>query len=371
MNKKFTRKYFFIFLLSFLILFFGAGLVKAQDINTSATSTEPHVLILPNPYANLSPEEQAKLPLSAKEPDIKEQVSVDVNPEVPQPGETVTINVSAYGGIDIDAAQINWVMNGKSVLKGQGEKQFIFKAGTDGQSNKIELHIQPKYGAEVIKNFNFKPSDVDVLWQANTYTPPFYKGKALYTPEAYVQFVAMPNITNDVGAKIQPSKAIYNWRIDHTNYADKSGYGKNFYDFSGSILAKPTSVEVTAYDPFNKDSTGVGSLDVGPVQPALVMYEIHPTYGPIFNTAAIGTYNFGAQDLQMGAYPYFFSTGSKKSIPYVWKINGTTLDTLPQNQDFLVLQKVKQDSGQSTIDVSASNGDKVLQQAGTQLDLIY
>ena len=325
----------------------------------------------PNQYSNLSQEEYDKLPLSAKLPgDINEQVSVTVFPEIPRPGDTVTISVDAFGGIDINSAQINWVMNGKSVLKGAGEKKFAFQAGSDGKTITIELRIKPVYGPEIVKTYKFNPSEVDVLWQANTYTPPFYRGKALYTPEADVQFVAMPNILKSNKTNLQPNGAVYNWNVDFKNYADKSGFGKNTYYFSGSILTKPTNVRVTAYDPSKKESTGVGSIEVGPTEPKLLMYEDHPTYGPLFSTAAVGNYNFGAQDIKLNAYPYFFSVASKHDADYVWKINGTDLK-LPLDQDFVTLQKLKQESGKSTISVHTSLNSKVLQQTDTTLSLSY
>lgn len=359
-----------------LSLVFPYSSTFAQATTTDATTTNdtPEYLyppLKPNPYANLSPEDQDKLPISALVPSIKEQVYIDVTPESPKPGETVTLRLSAFGGLDVDSSDINWIVNGKSVLKGRGEKLFSTTVGGDGKLTTIELHIQPQYGEEVVRTFKFNPSEVDVLWQANTYTPPFYKGKAFYTPEADVEFVAMPNITKPNGSKIQPSNAVYDWRVDYENHADKSGFNKNVYTFSGSILEKPTNVRVTAYDPLNQESTGVGTLEITPTQPLLLMYEIHPTYGPLFNTAAIGTYKFGAQDIQLGAYPYFYSATSKKNVKYSWSINDNKLETLPENQDFIVLQKLKQDAGQSTISVSASLDDKLLQQSGSQLDLFY
>lgn len=377
---------FFLKLSLTLIVFTLLTNINSADAQSNSTSTGPTIEQLrqaeidrqnslyppakPNPYENLTPAEQAKLPISAQLPDIKEQISIDVSPEIPQPGQTVTISASAFGGINIDSAEINWLINGKSVLKGRGEKKLIFQVGSEGKLMTVELHIRPQYGAEVVKIFRFNPSEVDVLWQANTYTPPFYKGKALYTPEADVQFVAIPNIVNRNGTSIQPAKTSYDWQIDYKNYADKSGFGKSSYNFSGSILAKPTTVRVSAYNPLDKASAGVGTLYVEPIQPLLLMYEIHPTYGPLFSTAAVGTYNFGAEDIQLGAYPYFFSATSKQTLIYDWKINGIDLN-LPQNQTSITLQKIKQESGQSTITVQATSDDKVLQQSDSSLSLIY
>ncbi len=348
------------------------GLTRDQYIESEKQKYIEAITPKNNPYKNLSPEEYGKLPLSAKLPDdVKEQISIDIFPEVPRPGDRVTITVSAYGGIDVNSSLIDWIVDGKSTLKGVGKKSFSFYPPGNGKLNTVELHIKPQYGPEVIRTFKFNPSEVDVLWQADTYTPPFYKGKALYTPQADVQFVAMPNITKKSGSKIQPQNTVYGWEMDYTADAANSGYGVNNYNFSGSILAKPTHVKVTAYDPLDQSSTGVGSLDLENIQPLLLMYEVHPTYGPLFNTAATGAFNFSQSDIQLGAYPFFYSAAAKNNVTYDWAINSTPISNIPKNQDFLVLQKLKEENGQSTVSVSASNGDKVLQQANTSLDLIY
>lgn len=343
------------------ILLLGSGISLAQD-----TGEEPA------PYTNLPQEEYDKLPLSARLPnDIKEQLSIDISPEVPHPGEKVTITVSAYGGIDVNSSIINWIVDGKSALNGVGKKSFSFYPTGNGKVTNVEMHVKPQYGPEVVRSFKFNPSEVDILWQADTYTAPFYKGKALYTPQADVQFVAMPNITKKNGTKIQPQNTVYKWELNYTADAENSGYAVNYYNFTGSILAKPTHVRVTAYDPLDNSSTGVGSLDIENIQPILLMYEIHPTFGPLFNTAAVGSFSFNQDDIELGAYPYFYSTVNKKDVSYEWSINSIKLSNVAEHQDFLVLQKLKQEAGRSTVAVSASNGDKVLQQAKTSLDLTY
>lgn len=348
------------------------GMTREQYIESERQKYIDSITPKNDPYANLSADEYKNIPLSARMPDdIKEQLSIDISPEVPKPGDKVTITVSAYGGIDINSSLVDWILNGKSNLKGVGKKSFTFYPPGNGKLTTVELRIKPQYGPEVVRSFKFNPSEVDVLWQADTYTPPFYKGKALYTHQANVQFVAMPNIQKKNGSKIQPQGAVYNWEVDYTPDAENSGYGVNYYNFTGSILTKPTNVSVSAYDPTNKSSTGVGSLDIESVQPILLMYEVHPTYGPLFNTAANGSFNFNQDDIQVASYPYFYSTTSKKNIEYDWSINGVKLDNIPSNQDFLVLQKLKQETGQSTVSVRASNGDKAFQEARASLNLFY
>lgn len=347
------------------------GLTREQYIEAEKKKYIEAITPKNNPYSNLSAEEYSKLPLSAKMPnDIKEQISIDISPENPRPGESVTITASAYGGVDMNTSNINWLVDGVSTLRGVGKKSFTFTAAS-GKRTTVDLRIQPQYGPTIARTFKFNPSAVDILWQADTYTPPFYKGKALYTPQADVQFVSMPDITRRNGSKLQPNNSVYKWELDYTADAANSGYGVNSYKYSGSILGKPTTVNVTAYDPSDSSSVGVGTLELENIQPIVLLYETHPTYGTLFNTAAIGAFNFGSDDIELGAYPYFYSASRKNNPKYTWKINGAPITGLSDRQDFIVLQKLSKEEGQSTISVDVSNGDKVLQQAKTSIELLY
>src|SRR3989344_1173365 len=46
---------------------------------------------------------------------------------------------------------------------------------------------------------------VDLLWQGETYTPPFYKGKSLWSNQSRITFFAM---TNGLG---NPANLSYKW----------------------------------------------------------------------------------------------------------------------------------------------------------------
>ena len=112
----------------FLPFVAAAQATSTQFFDEPLVEEDPNAIppLQPNPYANLSPEEQAKLPLSAQLPDIKEQVSVNISPEIPKPNQKVNISVMTYG-VDINSSEITWLANGKEVAKGMGKKSFDFK----------------------------------------------------------------------------------------------------------------------------------------------------------------------------------------------------------------------------------------------------
>jgi len=302
-------------------------------------------------------------------PDIKEQVSTDVSPETPKPGDTVTITVATYG-IDIDTQRITWTENGKVVQDDIGDKQFVFTMGNTGTPIKIEMTITPQAGPQIVKDFDFAPIDVDVLWQADTYTPPFYRGKALYTPEAHVTLVAIPNLLAG-GKRLDSRDAVYTWSQDYEVQGDVSGFGKNTYSFDGPIIQDDTNIqaEVTS----NQDSSidGKSSVTLSPTSPEAVLYETHPLLGTLFNRELDGDYNLTDPEVKISAFPYYFSTQSQNAlVNYNWNLNGNAL-SLSSNESSIIFSKKATDSGNSVISVSIGEDTKALQQSTAAFNLSY
>ncbi len=309
------------------------------------------------------------IPFTGKLPQIKEEVYAEVSPEIPQPGETVDISVETYG-IDLNKELITWTVDGKTSLRGIGKKTFSFVAGEAGTTNIVRVTISPKNAPDIVKTFTFAPVDVDILWQANTYTPPFYKGKALFTPESNVTFVAMPNIVMN-GKRVDSSNIIYNWKIDREVDGDNSGFGKNSYNFTGSILLKPTLIQAEVYAAKDPNYKGLNGFTISHVFPQTLLYENNPLYGIIFNKALRNDYAVKGRDVEISAFPYFFSTPSRSSdLQYEWSLGNNQI-ALPDYQDSVVFKRKELKDALVSIGVIVKNPTHILQKSISGLNLVY
>lgn len=328
------------------------------------------LLLLSLPFLTKAQVMDPSISLPGAIPDIQEQVSYTVTPEIPQPNQEVTITAEAYG-TDLNRAQITWYINGKSILSGIGEKKLTFTVGSLGSSNVVEVRIKPiKNGPEITKSWSFTPAQVDVLWEAHTYTPPFYKGKALYTTEADVTFVAIPNIVIE-GKSVAGNNAVYKWKEDYTAYADKSGYAKNTYNFTGSILGGDTNVSVEAYSQSNPEAKGRGSTDIENENPLALYYEDHPLYGIFFNQALTDTVYTNKTQLKVALFPYFFSTKGKNSdVSYEWILNNTNLD-VPATENTMLFSLSGTTLGEADIETKITSPNKIIQQANNTLAIVF
>jgi hypothetical protein len=348
---------FFILLIAFLC---SSNQTLAQEtpyFGDSASTGEPGV-------------GDPNVPFTSKFPQIKEQVVSEVSPEIPKPGDEVTITTELYGDIDLNTTLITWKVNGVVELKGVGKKEFIFIMGNTGKVTTVEFEADPKNAPLITKTFTFAPVDVDILWQANTYTPPFYKGKALFTPEANVTFIALPNIIIG-GKRVDPSDVVYKWKVDRTVDGANSGFGRNSYDYTGSIILRPVLIQAEVYAATNDSFKGINGFQLSHVFPQALVYEDNPLYGILFNKALRNQYTIKDDEVELSVIPYFFSTEGKNSaVTYKWNLNSATLP-IPTFQSSAIFRRQDDKKGSANIALIIGNPSKILQKASIALGLVF
>jgi hypothetical protein len=351
---KINKTYIAISLVFCLTIFVSNNTASAQEtpyFGSLATSTED-------------------LPFTAKFPQIKEQVVSEVSPEIPKPGDEVEITTELYGDIDLNATLITWRVNGEVQLKGVGKKKFTFIMGNTGELTTVDFEANPINAPLITKTWNFAPVDVDILWQANTYTPPFYKGKALFTPEANVTFIALPNIIIG-GKRVDPSDIVYNWKVNRTVDGENSGFGKNSYDYTGSIILKPVLIQAEVYAASNKAFKGLNGFQLSHVFPQTLIYEDNPIYGILFNKALRNQHTVKSDEIQLSLVPYFFSTeGKNESVTYKWNLNNNAL-AIPDFQNSAIFRRKDDKKGTANVSVITGNPSKILQKTVANLGLIF
>lgn len=372
-NKKFllALNAALVFALAFLV---GSQFAKAQsasdtaifDYYDNADSASGQKVAAIDPqlanYLNGSGEGESA-PATALYPEFKDQLTANISPEIPKPGEEVTIALEVYS-FDINAALITWKVDGKQIERGVGVKRFKFTAKQAGQNSVVTVLVEPSDRPSILKTFNFSAGEVDLLWQSNVYTPPFYRGKALYSPEATLTFVAMPRTPSGL---INPKETIFNWRINNNNDAENSGFGRNTYTYEGPIIMRPVEVSVETHEAKGTKSLATADLVVENSNTFALFYENHPLYGPLFNKALRGSVFLTKNEFGLSAYPYFQSIGGKNSGPiYNWGIDASG-SSIPANQNTITLRKNGGDEGRSTVELQVTNPNKILQSTGTGL----
>ena len=197
-------------------------------------------------------------------------------------------------------------------------------------------------------------NNVDLLWQTDTYTPPFYKGKALYTTQSTVTIVAVPHIFTKSGALLETKDLIFTWKQDYKVMGSLSGFGKDSYSFKGAVLGKPTLIEVEISTPA-EGSKATKGLTLSARSPEAVVYEDDPLYGILYNNAITSSFTLPASEVKLTASPYFFSTDviGKNNLQYEWDINNAS--TANNTEKSIILRHEGDTVGSSGISLVISN----------------
>ena len=161
--------------------------------------------------------------------DFAGELNVNVSPEYPKPNSTVYISLEMYTE-KLDSSDISYYLNGKLEKSAKGLKNFSFTVGESSKTSSLEIVIKLHNGTSFSKILGVTPAGVDILWQADSYVPPFYRGKALYGPQSMLQLLANPSFGNN--------NLIYKWSVDGEAFPGISGYGKN------AVSIKPMFVSV-------------------------------------------------------------------------------------------------------------------------------
>jgi len=297
----------------------------------------------------------APLSLFAQTGTIGTELSMALAPEHPRPGDQTVVSVESYN-IDLNRSTVTWFVNDKTVKRGVGEKRITVIAGKGGERMDIRVVAVAENGNTYSASLSLRPAEVNLLWQAESYAPPFYKGKALMPYQGTVLVAAVPSFAN--GASVMPaSSLIYTWKDGDNVVGDSSGKGKSLFVFRGEIPVDLKTISVTVESP---DHTMIAdaSITVVPVAPRLLFYEENPLYGLLFGKALTGTVPLSGDEMRVSAIPYYFETASRsnKDVSYNWQLNYAPLSS--QGSSAITLRRSTKDAGFSDVFLEAHNRDE-------------
>lgn len=288
-------------------------------------------------------------------------ISIRTNPETPAPNQDVQVIVESYA-VNLNTANIIWYIDGIALKEGPAEKVFNTRTKDFGVPVTIDIVILTADGGRFDKQIVLKPEEVDMLWEANTYVPPFYKGKALPTYKSIVKVTAIPRFNS---LSSNPAEYYYRWTMNRT-----TGLGEALAKNSAVLQVgwadsrMPVNVEVTKLGTDYK----ANAVQYIPVTEARAQfYELAPLLGIQFNKALGGSVVANGTDFRIRAVPYFFSNEDYETggLRYVWKTDAGTLPAI-DNPNMLLLEKKGTNAESTSVILEVQNPKRVLQMANTR-----
>lgn len=304
-----------------LVLFFApCALLSAQ---TTATSTTPDPAQLQAEMAAQVEEvlnmyrSQIPTPQAIQQSGIERSVLLKTSPETPSARETVSFTLTS-ALTDLDRATIAWYQNGILKESGKGKKVFSATTGDFGTTLTVSAVVITSEGVSVTRRLSFKPLDIEMFWEADTYTPPFYKGKALPGSQSTLRLFARV-----VGSTSNQSAFTYRWKKDGVALQAVSGYGKSLVTLEKAVSSSGSVFEVSV---FGSDGSFIGKeqLVIRPVEPLIIFYEDRALEGIRYQTALGGSVAAPSNEFTLRAEPYFVSRTHRENgqVLYRWSIDG-------------------------------------------------
>jgi hypothetical protein len=241
---------------------------------------------------------------------------ITYNPEHPGSDQDVKVQIKSTA-VQIDSSNIIWYINGEVQKEGIGQTKFSFRTGPAGTSTIIDIVIMAPDGKKYTEHEVLNPLDVDFLWEANTYVPPFYKGKARPTYQSMIRTTAIPFF----GATSTPGTYVYDWTLGRTAGIGK-GLGKNTAQIPAAWPHSNVSLKVHAAS-LDGSQEGERTLNILSVDPVIRFYEKHPLSGVNYSNALRAT-NLSSGEFHLRAVPFFFGNEDRddKKLIYTWRLNG-------------------------------------------------
>jgi len=302
-------------------------------------------------------------------------LNVSMRPAEPAAGQEVVVSLESFT-YDLRTAQITWILNEKIVRQGTGAQTFVFETGKLGTASSVRVIVVTNDGQRITRSFTVRPADVDLVWEAVTYTPPFYKGKALATSKSKIKITAIPHFVLASGRRINPDDLIYTWQKDRRVLGSLSGTGKQSIIIDGPRLFESARIAVHVSSLSNtynaRDEMVIKSID-----PKILFYEKHPTEGVKYEQAIGQTFTLTQEEITVRAEPYFFSGEdlSASRVIFSWTLNGSPIEQVSRINEATLRQEDNalsaQAGGIAELSLSVENIAKILQETRKNIFLQF
>lgn len=277
---------------------------------------------------------------------------VTTNPAYPAPGQTVEVTVQSPIA-DLQNSVIRWSIGGTPLAEALGATSITTTAGALGSEKKLRVTADTG-GGIVSADASIIPTEVDLLYDANSYVPPFYEGRALPSPSSQVRLHAVARLVRPGGAVIAPSDLVYTWKRNGATLANLSGKGRATAVVPAPALfgADTISVDIATAD---RSLAGGASVRIPSIEPVLVFYEDSPLFGLRFRNA-LRAEGEGGGELTIAAVPYFALAAGPNDprLEYAWRVNGRVITPDAARPDEITLSS-GDGSSAARVDVTVTN----------------
>ncbi|MDO8572803.1 MAG: hypothetical protein Q7S11_03495 [bacterium] len=355
--------------LIFLITFFLAVPWASSAQTTNAELSSIVKQIQEAIVRGATEEEIALLQKKLVNAQISQSVEVKITPEYPGPNEDVTVEIISYQ-TDLQRAKITWESGGKTLATGFGVIKQTIRTKNAGVRTTLAISISTHEGLFISKNVSVTPIELEMHWETSSYTPPFYRGKALPSPKSEIKIVALPNFIDTNKNTVSEKNLVYIWRAQNGTILNQ-GYGKS-YAYTpapdGIGFERPIDVDVSS---LNNTLRSKKRFYIKAFSPLVQFYEDNPLLGVMYDHALLQEVVLLNDEIALRGEPFFFSQTHKNTgkLVYQWAQNGKSIAN--ESGSSIILRKESPSEGSSRINLSVKNSENIFENASRSFMMRY
>jgi hypothetical protein len=286
-------------------------------------------------------------------PSIGNDISIVMNPSAPAPHQSVTLTAQS-SALDLSSAAITWSLDSKTIAQGVGQTQVQLTSPELGSS--MHVHVSAKLSSgSAATDLTLTSGSVDLLVDADSFVPPFYRGRALGSPGTTLRLQAIPHLVSPAGTTLAASELIYTWKQDGTVLGSISGLGKSSARMPAPPLYGASQISVDVRSASGSYGASA-SVRMPSIDPSLTLYVDHPLFGMEYFSALADRSSGADIETTFAAVPYFvpFASAADSRLTYAWTINGKLLAASSTASNELTVS-AKGVSGPATLSLSLNS----------------
>ena len=292
---------------------------------------------------------------------VNPELLLEVEPEFPRPGEEVTITLNDYRGGTYGSA-ITWLYDGQIVDEAENRRSVSITAGALNETTEVEAVLNKPSGGREVLSTTIKPVYLDIIIEAQTRVPGFYRGRALPSIGSSVNATVLVNdgrMRNDL---------VYTWRLDKQVLEGGPIRGRNQVSFA-MPMGDNSILSVQATEP-NGKVLARRAIFVPSVQPSINFHEVSALFGVKQNPIQTEFILVGnTATVQAEPYNLDIRVYNNPDITQ-WKINNTLSRTQGSNPYQITFQQSSL-AGTANLSFQVRDTTQVLQGAQSSMKVRF
>lgn len=280
-------------------------------------------------------------------------LSIIFIPATPRPGETVAVSVQSLFSAIVDS-DVLWTANGKKVAQGKGVARASIQAGALGEETTVAVSVTAADGTSASAEAVINPTELDLLADSDSYTPPFYRGAPRPSAGTRLRLEAIPRFKRG-NAMVPAADLIYTWRRNDEVLGNLSGRGKSAIILPIEHLFGTDFISVEARSVDDRLAQ-TSSVSIAAEQPIVALYEDHPLYGVLYHRALSSSVSLTGSEATFAAVPFFAEARNiyDPALYFEWRVNSADIPANLKNPGELTIN-AENSSGVAFIELGVTH----------------